>query len=125
MMRLSSALLAILLLGAPAAMATEDPSAQSPAKTSEQCKADFDKCEADCIVKHGDDETKRAACIPVCTGRYAACDAKAAYEKARPWLEEKARKTKKFLEDLMKDKPAETPPAPAPAPADPDKPKAI
>ena len=82
-------------------------------KTHEQCAAAYDQCVADCKTKYADDIAGRAACTPKCSGIYAACDAGVAYDKAKPWLEEQAKKTKKFIDDLMqnlkKDEPAETP----------------
>ena len=103
---------------APAALAEEKPPApdQPPAMTAQQCRAGQETCRTDCQAKHEGDEAKSAACLSVCSARYAACDAKAAYDRARPWLEETARKTRKFLEDLLKDLPIPDPDAPAPKP---------
>ncbi|MBO6518520.1 MAG: hypothetical protein JJ900_16670 [Rhodospirillales bacterium] len=72
-------------------------------KTQQQCASDFDACIAECETTYKDDASGRAACMPRCSGQYAACDAGVAYDKAKPWLEEQAKKTKKFFEDMMKD----------------------
>lgn len=95
-------LLAVLLLAPATALAAEE----TP-PTSAQCRQLFETCEADCRAKHPDDQVKRGACLPVCSARYAACDARAAFERARPWLEDKAKKTKEFLDELMEEPPAE------------------
>ncbi len=92
-------------------------------RSAEDCAREHQTCRADCETKHVDDEAKKAACLSVCSARYAACDANAAYQKARPWLEEKARQTKKFLEDLMKDLPGTGEGGATPAPETPPTPK--
>lgn len=79
-----------------------------------QCAKSFDICLADCKTKHVDDAAGHAACVPQCSGKYAACDAGVAYDKAKPWIEEQAQKTKKFFDDMIenlkKDEPkADTP----------------
>ena len=66
-----------------------------------ECAQAFDQCLKQCDTDHAGDTSARAACVPACSGKYAACDAGVAYDKARPWIEEQANKTKKFLEDLM------------------------
>lgn len=66
-----------------------------------QCATEFDSCLKACDDKHGVDTAGRAACVPTCSGKYAACDAGVAYDKAKPWVEEQAGKTKKFFDDLM------------------------
>ncbi len=112
----------MLVVWSPSAGAADQT---PPAKTHEQCVQDHETCRADCEAKHAADQAKKAACHSVCAARFAACDANAAYEKARPWLEEKARQTKKFLEELLKDMPGATgdgktpTPVPAPAPKNP------
>lgn len=90
--------LAILTVGLLAAGGV-----QADEKSSAKCSAEFDQCLKDCDTKYGQDTAKRAACVPQCSGSYAACDAGVAYEKAKPWFEEKAEKTKKFFEDLVDD----------------------
>ena len=62
----------------------------------------FDQCLDKCDEDFGDQPARRAACVPVCSGKFAACDAGVAYEKAKPWLEDQANKTKNFFEDLIK-----------------------
>jgi len=66
-----------------------------------KCAAAYEQCIADCNSKYADDIAGRAACTPKCSGIYAACDAGVAYDKAKPWLEEQAKKTQKFMQDLM------------------------
>lgn len=83
----------------------------------EKCAGEFDQCLKACDDEHGSDTAGRAACTPVCSGKYAACDAGVAYDKAKPWIEEQAGKTKKFIEDLMDRLKKETPEAdPKPTP---------
>lgn len=79
------------------------PQAMADEKTQQQCAAAFDACIAECGTTYKDDASGRAACMPRCSGQYAACDAGVAYDKAKPWLEDQAKKTKKFFEDMMKD----------------------
>ena len=86
-----------------------------------QCASEFDKCLKACDDEHGADTAGRAACVPTCSGKYAACDAGVAYDKAKPWVEEQAGKTKRFFEDLM-DRLKKDPPADKGAPANPDAP---
>lgn len=69
----------------------------------EQCAGAFELCLSECETSNQGDVAGRAACVPQCSGKYAACDAGVAYDKAKPWVEEQARKTKKFLDDLMQD----------------------
>ena len=45
---------------------------------------------------------KRAPCVAGCSGGYVTCDANVAYDKARPWIDEQVKITKKFLEELLK-----------------------
>ena len=86
-----------------------------------QCSADFDSCLKACDDEHGIDTAGRAACVPTCSGKYAACDAGVAYDKAKPWVEEQAGKTKKFFEDLM-DRLKKEPAEPLDTPTGPDEP---
>ena len=72
-------------------------------KDHRNCAAEFDQCQADCNSAYPDDAGKRAACVPKCSGLYAACDAGVAYDKAKPWVEEKAEQTKKFFNDMVDD----------------------
>lgn len=104
--------IAIVLAAATLSGPAPGQAAEPPPPTSAECKQRYESCQADCETKHADDEIKRGACLPVCSARYAACDARAAYERAKPWLEDKAKKTKEYLDDLMKDPPEEkqTPP---------------
>lgn len=99
--------------------------AQSIAENSARCRVDYDACKQQCVSAHPDDTGKRAPCVAICSGRHAACDAGAAYdaakpwveekiEKAKPWLEEQVDKARKLHEDLMKkygpgDRPADAP----------------
>ena len=86
-----------------------------------QCSVEFDSCLKACDDEHGIDTAGRAACVPTCSAKYAACDAGVAYDKAKPWVEEQAGKTKKFFDDLM-DRLKKDPAEPQDAPADPDAP---
>lgn len=107
-------LLTILLLAAAGVLRPAVAAADETPPTSAECKQQYESCQADCNTKHANDPVKRGACLPVCSARYAACDAVATFEKAKPWLEDKAKKTQKYLEDLMKNPPKEETPAPAP-----------
>jgi len=73
--------------------------AQTPAKSV--CSKNFDQCLLDCDSNYADEPAKRAVCVPTCSGKFAACDAGVAYDKAKPWLEEQARKSKQFFEGLI------------------------
>ena len=77
--------------------------------TNADCAAAFDQCLKQCDIDHTDDAGAKAACVPTCSGKYAACDAGVAYDKAKPWIEEQAGKTKKFLDDLLDGLKKETP----------------
>jgi len=88
--------------------------AQTAAEKSAQCANTFEQCKAQCTSNYPDDNVQRAPCVTVCSGRYAACDAGAVYdtakpwvdgqiEKAKPWFEEQADKAKKLYDDLMKE----------------------
>jgi hypothetical protein len=83
-------------------------------RTPGQCSQEFDQCLNECDTKYGEDTGKRAACVPQCSGKYAACDAGVAYDKAKPWIEEQAEKTKKFFDGLMEDLKKDGEPAPQP-----------
>lgn len=81
------------------------PGLAQTAETQEKsaCSKAFDQCLQACDEEHGDNTAGRAACVPVCSGKFAACDAGVAYEKARPWFEEQAEKTKRLFEDLIEE----------------------
>jgi hypothetical protein len=104
-MRAMVVLLAALLTAAPAGA---EEKAADEMKTSAQCAAGFSLCNADCAAKHAGDTARRAACTTACSGTYLACDAKAAYEAAKPWVKDKIEKTRKFLDDLDRDDAAKT-----------------
>ncbi len=88
--------------------------AQTAAETSSQCAATFEQCQAQCTIEHENDNIRRAPCMTVCSGQYAACDAGVVYdtakpwvddkiEKSKPWFEEQADKAKSLFDDLMKE----------------------
>jgi len=79
-----------------------------------QCADTFELCLAECDTKFTDDAGGKAACVPQCSGRYAACDAGVAYDQAKPWIEEQAKKSKKFFDDLVKSLKKDPPADPAP-----------
>jgi len=87
------AVAAMLLLAGPAF---------AEGKTSAQCGHEFDQCQTACNTDHKSDASKRAPCVARCSALYAACDAGVAYDKAKPWIEEQAKKTKRFFDELMK-----------------------
>jgi hypothetical protein len=70
-------------------------------KTSEQCGHEFDQCQVRCDTDFKEDASRRALCVAKCSGLYTVCDASVAYDKAKPWLEEQAEKTKRFFEELL------------------------
>ena len=78
--------------------------ADDPA-TAGQCTKTYNQCQNNCDEAHSSTTTDRITCITACSGAYAACDAGVALEKAKPWLEDQARKTRKFLDDLLKSLP--------------------
>jgi len=114
----SLATLLLLLASAPV-------SAETTTESSGQCAQTFRQCKAQCSRNYPDDTAQRAPCVTVCSGRYAACDASAAYDSARPWLdetlrnarpwlEEQSQKAKNLFDDLMKEYAPESSAAPPP-----------
>lgn len=102
------------VLALVAALALAGP-AMAEGKTAQQCGHEFDQCQNTCNTEHKDDAARRAPCVAKCSGLYAACDAGVAYDKAKPWIEEQAKKTKDFFDELIKkygDKNQPAPPAP-------------
>lgn len=93
----------VLAFGAPA---------QAEDRTSAQCGREFDQCQDQCNADFKNDAASRAPCVAKCSGLYAACDAGVAYEKAKPWLEEQAKKTKRFFDELLKKYESEQQPDP-------------
>ena len=85
--------------------------ATADTKDHQKCADAFDACISHCETAYKDDAGGRAACVPQCSGKYAACDAGVAYDKAKPWLEDQAKKTKKFFDDLIKNLEKEPPEA--------------
>ena len=81
-------------------------------KSSAQCGHEFDQCQTRCNTDFEDDAARRAPCVAKCSGLYAACDAGVAYENAKPWLEEQAKKTKRFFDELLKEYDRERKPDP-------------
>ncbi len=106
--RYRSAALALVLAVAAVGTAVADE------KTSKNCARAFDACLKECDAKFGVDTAKRAACVPGCSAKYAACDAGVAYEEVKPWLEEQLEKSKKIIDDFMKDLKKDKPEPPAP-----------
>jgi len=94
------------LLSAGSARAEQD-------KSTAQCAETFDQCIVQCQTEFKGDAAKRAPCVAACSGKYAACDAGVAYDKAKPWLEDQANKTKRFFDDLI-EKYGDKEPAPEP-----------
>ena len=93
--------LGLSVVAAALSVALIAATATADGKTSAQCGQEFDQCQTQCNTEHKDDAGKRAPCVAKCSGLYAACDAGVAYEKAKPWIEEQAEKTKKFFEELL------------------------
>jgi len=82
--------------------------AEAP-NTSGQCTKAYNQCQKSCDENNAATASDRITCITACSGTYAACDAGVALEKAKPWLEDQAKKTKKFLEDLLGSLPKNSP----------------
>ncbi len=89
----------VLAFGVASAVA-DAPAQDTPDRA--QCKATFDSCEARCNTEFADDALTRAPCIMRCSGEFLACDAGIAYDKAKPWLDEQAERTRKFFDELLK-----------------------
>jgi len=103
-MVLPTAALGLFLLATPA---------NAEGQTSAQCAEIHSQCRAECNLNHKNDNTEFGPCMTLCSGKYAACDASAALDKAKPWVDEKikeakpwlekqADKAKKLYDDLMK-----------------------
>ncbi len=65
------------------------------------CSLEFDQCLKACDDNFSNEPARRAVCVPGCSGKFAACDAGVAYDKAKPWLEDQAKKTKDFFDSLI------------------------
>lgn len=96
-------------------LAVTPSTSEAQSVAHEQCADTFEVCLAECDTKYADDASGKAACVPQCSGRYAACDAGVAYDQAKPWIEEQAKKSKKFFDDLMKNLKKDPPADPEPA----------
>ncbi len=70
-------------------------------KQKSECALQFDQCLQKCNNDFGEEVSQHAACVPVCSGKFAACDTGVAYDKARPWIEDQAKKTKNFFDQLI------------------------
>jgi len=111
-MKRSAAILTAAVLLAAASAQADDKTV-----TLEQCAGNYGACVADCARDNpgtpGQPNPKMAACEGGCAGKRAVCEAEAGYEAAKPWVKEKYEKSKKFLQDLLRDhidKPKEAPP---------------
>lgn len=99
--------LAAGLLVLLATLGIPDPTrAQETSGSSSNCPGQYEMCQQQCRDQHAGKPADHIACDTVCSGAYAACDAGVALEKARPWLNEQAKKSKKFLDDLLNDLPS-------------------
>ena len=66
-----------------------------------ECSLKFEQCLQKCDDDFGEQVAQHAACVPVCSGKFVICDAGFAYDKAKPWIEDQAKKTKKNLEQFI------------------------
>lgn len=111
MILIKPVLVSLLIVSFCAAVSVSTTRAETTPQSS--CSQAFDQCLNKCDLDFHDAPAKRAACVPVCSGKFAACDAGVAYDKAKPWLEDQAKKTKNFFEGLIeqygKTDPAEAP----------------
>ena len=111
MIRITNSLMALSAMTLGIHLLTTPVSAEG--NTSAQCAETYAQCQAECSLNHKNDNTEFGPCMTLCSGKYAACDASAVIEKAKPWvdekvkeakpwLEEQAEKAKKLYDDLMK-----------------------
>lgn len=96
----------VVLFTSPSRADGESPAVQ----TKSACAAKYEQCQQKCNIEHPDVAPDRIACVTGCSGVFAACDAGVAFEKAKPWIEDQARKTKKFFDDLLGEQSDDTPP---------------
>lgn len=104
---LAVCILALPLLGARPAAAAPDP------EGLKACARAYDACIAQCATDYPDNQASRAGCGARCAGERAACEAKAGYEKAKPWVEKQIEGLQDFLDGFRGDQP---PPPPRSAP---------
>ena len=102
----------ILTLGALMGLLLAPPPVLAEGKTSAQCGHEFDQCQVRCNTDYKDDAVRQAPCVARCSGLFAACDAGVAYDKVIPWLEEQAKETKRFFDELLKKHSGEQQPDP-------------
>lgn len=113
---LAVCILALVALGARPAVAAPDP------EGLKACARAYDACTAQCTRDYPDNQASRAGCGARCAGERAACEAKAGYEKAKPWVEKQIEGLQDFLDGFRGDPPPEDPrpapsePAPTPTP---------
>lgn len=68
-------------------------------QTTAECNLTFKSCEQGCLDSHPDELLLRAKCITVCSGSYAACDSKVAYQAAKEGASKAYEKTKGVAKD--------------------------
>ncbi|MCW8861248.1 MAG: hypothetical protein OQJ76_05235 [Rhodospirillales bacterium] len=96
---LLAAFVTLGVLAAAPAGAEERPASQALS----ECAAGYDSCVALCAKAHSDSEARNMGCGAGCAAERAACEAKAGYDQAKPWVDKTMEGVKKFLDDLMKD----------------------
>lgn len=104
-----------LVLASPAHAQTDDP-----IPTLGQCEARFDTCMSACSAANPASSAGLAGCQARCAANRAACEAKAGYEKAKPWVQEQFEAMEDFFEGFREGGGERGPAAPeAPPPAQP------
>lgn len=88
--------------------------AQEETPTLESCGRDYDRCASLCAARNPDSAAAEAGCAARCAAERAACEARAGYAEAKPWVREQMEKLRDFLEGFREG--PEAPPAPSPPP---------
>ena len=66
--------------------------------TPAQCAAAYDACVGVCADKHAPKSPGMMGCEARCAAERAACEARAGYNEAKPWVEDQFRKMQEFFE---------------------------
>lgn len=102
---------AALVVSAFMPLSAAQADGENTAQTKGACSKQYEQCQQTCNKDHPDVAPNRIACVTGCSGKFAACDAGVAFDKAKPWIEEQGRKTQKFFEDLLGSGEGDTPPS--------------
>lgn len=91
--------------------------APAEAQTLEACLAEQRQCDQSCARRY-DTEAGKVGCQARCASLKAACDAKAGYDSAKPWVDRQKRSVEDFWDGLTNDG-STTPAKPKTPPAKP------